>query len=305
MSAQYFRFSARTTADPQRSLLLEQLLARADKFAPVTDWRNDAFRVLAPPGSAKPAVAAAALFADRGAMQAAWVCIATPVHYLAEMNNVRLAAEGMPGLRFDEAETLALDFNRVWSDSGICMMAGRCADLYCIFDRALEVTMRDPEDVVGRHIEEYLPVGGSAPVLKQLMSEIEMWLFEHPVNGARAARGLIPITGLWLWGGGEGVDSLPAIQGFCAGKDVFFNALTPTASTPGAAGSGVIVMPDAPGGDAWRAAESQWLAAALAQLRQGVIARIELSAGARGFCLSARASLRFWRRRKPWWEWFA
>ena len=304
MSAQYFRFSARTAAEPQRCPLLEQLLARADKSAPVSDWRNDAFRVLAPPGVSMPAVAAAALFAERGAMQAAWVCMATPVHYLAEMNNVRLAAEGMPGLRCDEAETLALDFNRVWSDSGIRMTAGRSADLYCIFDRALQVTMRDPEDVVGRHIEEYLPVGGGAPVLKQLMSEMEMWLFEHPVNGARAARGLQPITGLWLWGGGVGVDSLPAVQGFCAGKDVFFNALTPNASTPGAAGGGVIVMPDVPGADAWRAAEP-WLEAALAQLREGVISRIDLSAGARGFRLSTRASWRFWRRRKPWWEWFA
>ncbi len=234
-------------------------------------------------------------------MEAAWVCIATPVHYLAEMNNVRLAAEGMPTLRPDEAETLALDFNRVWSDSGTRMMAGRSAVLYCIFDRALEVTTRDPEDVVGRHIEEYLPVGGGAPVLKQLMSEIEMWLFEHPVNGARAARGLTPITGLWLWGGGDGRRLR------CPRSRVFARA-TMCSSAPltrQAAGGGVIVMPDVPGSDAWHEAESQWLKPAVAQLREGVISRLDLSAGARGFSVSARAILRFWRRRKPWWEWFA
>ncbi len=48
MSAQYFRFSARTPADPRRSLLLEQLLARADTCAASSDWRLDAFRVIAP-----------------------------------------------------------------------------------------------------------------------------------------------------------------------------------------------------------------------------------------------------------------
>jgi hypothetical protein len=300
VSAQYFRFTARTAADPRRSLLLEQLLARADKFAPVSDWRADAFRVIAPQAAAMPAVAAAALFADRGVMQAAWVCIAAPVHYVAEMHNVRLAADDLPTLRPDEAETLAIDFNRVWSDSGTRLMAGRSADLYCVFDRALQVTTRDPEDAVGRHIEEYLPVGAGAPLLKRLMSEIEMWLFEHPVNGARTARGLEPITGLWLWGGGAAVTSLPAIQGFCAGNDVFFKTFA-----QGAAGGGVIVMPDVPGSDAWRGAESQWLKPAVAQLRSGLISRLDLSAGARCFSVSARASLRFWRRRKPWWEWFA
>jgi hypothetical protein len=300
VSAQYFRFSAHPPADPRRSSLLERLLARADTFALSSDWRVDAFRVIAPQAATMPAVAAAALYADRGAMEAAWVCIAAPVHYLAEMNNVRLAPEGMPTLRPDEAEALALDFNRVWSDSGTRLLAGRSAVLYCIFDRALQVTTRDPEDAVGRHIEEYLPVGGGAPLLKQLMSEIEMWLFEHPVNGARAAQGLPPITGLWLWGGGTAITSLPTIQGFCAGNDVFFNAFTRQA-----AGGGVIVMPDVPGSDAWREAESRWLKPAVAQLREGVISRLDLSAGARCLSVSARALLRFWRRRKPWWEWFA
>lgn len=303
MSAQYFRFSARTPPDPRRSLLLEQLLARADTSASSSDWRLDAFRLIAPPAASMPAVAAAALFADRGVMEAAWVCIAAPVHYLAEMNNVRLAAEGMPTLRPDEAEALALDFNRVWSDSGTRLLAGRSAVLYCILDRALQVTTRDPEDVIGRHIEEYLPIGGGAPVLKRLMSEIEMWLFEHPVNGARAAQGLAPITGLWLWGGGTAITSLPTIQGFCSGNDVFFKAFTQQAA--GGGGGGVIVMPDVPGSDTWHEAESRWLKPAVAQLREGVISRLDLSAGARGWSVSARAILRFWRRRKPWWEWFA
>jgi hypothetical protein len=297
---QYFRFSARIPEHPQRSLLLEQLLARAASFAPVGDWRADAFRLIAPPASSIPAVAAAALYADYGAMNASWVCMATPVHYLAEMNNVRLAPEGMLALGPLEAEALALDFNRVWGNSGTRLMAGRSANLYCIFDRALQVTTCDPADVVDRHIGEYLPAGGDAPVLKQLMSEIEMWLFEHAVNGARAARGLPAITGLWLWGGGVGLESLPKIQGFCRGVDVFFNAFA--AHPPG---GGVIVMPDVPGSDAWQDAESRWLTPAVAQLREGALSRLDLSAGARCFSVTARAASRFWRRRKPWWEWFA
>ena len=301
MSAQYFRFIARTAADPGRSPVLEQLLARADGFVAVSDWRNDAFRIIAPQGARMPAVAAAALFAERGPVEGAWVCIAAPVHYVAEMSNVRLAPDGLLALRLAEAEALTVDFDRVWGDSGTRLMAGRCADLYCIFDRALQVTTCDPQDVQNLHIAEYLPAGPDAPALRRLMSEIEMWLFEHAVNGARGGQGLQPITGLWLWGGGAPIASLPKVQGFCAGDDVFFNAFTGMVS----GGGGVIVVPEAPGTDAWRDAESHWLGPAIAQLRSGKISRLDLSAGTRCFSVTARASRRFWRRAKPWWEFFA
>ncbi|HWW30389.1 MAG TPA: hypothetical protein VNY80_10265 [Steroidobacteraceae bacterium] len=302
MSAQYFRFIARPAADPGRSPLLEQLLARADGFVPVSDWRSDAFRIIAPQGARMPAVAAAALCAERGPVEAAWVCIAAPVHYVAEMSNVRLAPDGLLTLRLAEAEALAVDFDRVWGDSGTRLIAGRCADLYCIFDRALQVTTCDPQDVLNLPIAEYLPAGPDAPALRRLMSEIEMWLFEHAVNGARGGPGLEPITGLWLWGGGAPLASLPKVQGFCAGDDVFFHIFAGGVA-PG--GAGVIVVPEVPGTEAWRDAESRWLGPAIAELRSGKISRLDLSAGTRCFSVTARASRRFWRARKPWWEFFA
>ena len=304
MTAQYFRFLVRAATDPQRCLLLEQLLARAGDFLPVSDWRADGFRIIAPRAARMPAVAPAALFADRGVMEAAWVCLAAPVHYVAEMSDVRLAQDGILALRPDEAEALALDFNRVWSNSGTCLVAGRSAALYCIFDRSLQVTTRDPGEVRNRHIEEYLPAGSDAPVLRRLMSEIEMWLFGHTVNGARAAHGRLPITGLWLWGGGAPIASLPQVEGFCAGDDAFFNAFPDEAPDEGSR-SGVIVVPEVPGSDAWQNAEQRWLKPAVAQLRSGRISRLDLSAGARCFGVTARGSRRFWRRRKPWWEYFA
>ena len=46
------------------------------------------------------------------------------------MSSVRLPAEGMLSLTPAEAGTLAVDFNRVWNDSGIRMTASRAAHLY-------------------------------------------------------------------------------------------------------------------------------------------------------------------------------
>ena len=313
MSSHYFRFIHRAV-HRQRSALLEQLLARADRAVAVADWRADAFRAIAPPTIGMPGVAAAALYAERGPVDAASVFLATPVHYLAELSNVRLPADGILSLRPPEAEALAVDFNRLWSDAGIRMLSGGGADLFCAFDQPTEAATADPEDVLDRHIADHLPAGAAAPRLRQLMSEIEMWLFEHPVNRARIAQAAPVLSGLWLWGGGPALASIPAVNGWTVGTDPLFKAFAarpepPRAgaypSVPPHAAAGVVVTAAEPGTDAWHDLETQWLARSLADLRAGRIERVDLSAGQRCFSVGARWHWRRWRRRQPWWEWFA
>jgi hypothetical protein len=299
VSSQYFRFLSRS-AEPRRSALLEQLLARTDAFRPVSDWRAEAFRLLAPQTASVPAIASAALCADCGAVDAAWVCLATPVHYVAEMTSVRMPQDGILSMTPAAADALAMHFNQVWNDSGIRLMTGGSARLYCIFEQTLHVTTRDPQDVLDRHIEEYLPAGADAPRLRRLMSEIEMWLFEHEANNSRARANLPRMSGLWLWGGGTPLASLPNIQGWAAGDDVFFSAFKGEKSH-----SGVIAASQVPGSEGWHEVESRWLKPAVAQLRAGILARVELSADDRCFTVNAQAMRRFWRRSKPWWEFFA
>ena len=313
MSSQYFRFVVRDSAR-LRVPLLEQLLARADGWAPVSDWRAEAFRVIAPQAACMPAVAAAALYADRaavetGAVDAAWVCVATPVHYVAEMSSVRLSQDGMLSLTRAGADSLAADFNRVWKGSGIHMTAGRSAQLFCSFDREMQVVTRDPEDVLGRHIEEFLPAGADSGRLRQLISETEMWLFEHDANRARTRLGAPVVNGLWFWGGGAPIASLPNLQGWAAGDDLFFNAFSGRTGAERVPRdekfpSGVVAAACAPGSESWQALESRWLRPALIELRAGRIERLQLSAADRCFTLTARGLRRIWRRRKPWWESF-
>ena len=317
MSSQFFRFVVHDSAR-LRVPLLEQLLARADDWTPVSDWRAEAFRVIAPQADCMPAVAAAALCADRaavdaaaveaGAVDAAWVCVATPVHYVAEMTSVRLGGDGMLSLTPAAADTLAVDFNRVWKGSGIHMTAGRSAQLFCTFDRGMQVVTHDPEHVLGRHIEEFLPTGADAARLQQLISETEMWLYEHDANRARTALGLPVINGLWFWGGGAPIASLPNVQGWAAGDDPFFSAFSVRTNAERVPlhekQSGVVAATCAPGSEPWHALESRWLHPAIFKLRARRIERLQLSAADRCFTLTARGLRRIWRRRKPWWESF-
>jgi hypothetical protein len=311
-STRYLRFTANSAASPQRSLLLERLLARADASVPVTDWRADAFRVIASGGVLMPGVAAAPLYADFGAVPGASAFIATPVHYVAEMNNVRLSAAGVLSLSASEARALAADFDRLWHDAGIRLLAGRAGALYCVTDRPMPAITQDPQQVQGRHIEHHLPAGPAAPRLRQLMSEIEMWLFEHPVNRTRIADAAPAVSALWLWGCADVASSLPPVAGWAAGDDPFFRAFSARPDTSRSAdaddeprpGSGVAVIGVAPGAAEWGGIESRWLERSVADLRTGRIERLELSAAERKFIVSARWRHRFWRRPRPWWEYF-
>jgi hypothetical protein len=297
LTSLYFRIRAAAAA-PQSWPLLERLLARADAKVPVTDWRADAIRSQALSGQAlspEPfAAGPVALIAASGQVDGAWACIATPVHYTAEMSNVRLARDGILRLGAERAAALALDFNRVWRDSGIHLGVGKFADLFCIFDRPLAVATQDPERVLDRHIEGFLAQGADAPRLRQLMSEMEMWLFEHPAMG-KPARGARPVNGLWLWGGGvtRGATTLPAGLR-CSGDDAVFSYFGGDVSR-----GGIVIA----GGGANAAARE--LEPAVGRLTSGELERILISAGDFCYAVSRRGLRRFWRRgRRPWNEYF-
>ncbi len=312
----------------QRAPLLERLLARADGCTEVADWRLEAYRVLADGSEAAPAVGPAALHAalrfgaGASASRSATAYVATPVHCVAAMTNVRLPPGGVLRLESAEAAELADDFNRVFAAGAQRLIAAPDGSLSCVFESGVMATGADPLSVVGHDIHGFLPSGPGGASVRRLMCEIEMWLFEHRVNQRRAAAGALSITGLWIWGGGPTVARLPSLRGWMLGADPFFAAwpalaAAGLAAAPGfaaaprliaasglAGGSGVIVAPDLPGSAAWNEAQVAWLLPVLASLRSGRIARLELCAGQRRYSLSARWRWRLWRRSRPWWEFF-
>lgn len=305
MSTHYYRFTRldavnRDRAPPPRTPLLERLLARAGEPNEITDWRADALRLVAPT-AAIPGIAAAALFAEQGSSEGASVFIAAPIRYVAEMSSVRMPADGILHLPRSEADALAADFNRVWDGAGVRLLAGRFTDLYCVLDQAVNAATHDPEDVRGRPIDAYLPTGSGSPRLRRLMSEMEMWLFEHAVNRIRSARSVPAVSGLWLWGGGAPATSLPVIAAWSMGDDPLFKAL---GAGRDAAASGVAVVASDPGTAEWRDLESHGLQRSFADLHSGRIDRLALSAGHRCFSVRGRWNWRPWRRHRPWWESF-
>jgi hypothetical protein len=55
-------------------------------------------------------------------------------------------------------------------------------------------------------VDRWLPRQHQAQAVRKLQNELQMLLYTHPVNDARAARGLLPITSFWV----SGTGNLPA-----------------------------------------------------------------------------------------------
>jgi len=303
LSILYFRFAARSSDGAQRSPMLERLVARAGDPSRVEDWRIEALRVIAPDAQRLPSIAAAIVpEVASGADPAAWACIATPVHLSAGMRSVTMAGDGILNLAPGEAAALSADFNRVFGGAGVRLSVGRGALLACLFDDWIEAATRDPEEVAGNDVFGFQPTGPDGARLRRLMSEMEMWLFDHAVNRARSSQERQPVTGLWLWGGGPAGEALPAVRGWCAGQDPFFAAFGSEYEYPRAAGGGVVVCAEQPGSNEWHDVERRWLVPAATALRSGRLKRLDLSAAGRRFSVWKGSNLRFWRRPRPWWE---
>jgi hypothetical protein len=303
LSTLYFRFAARSSDRVQRSPMLERLVAQAGDPSRVEGWRIEAFRVIAPGAQRLPSIASAIVpEVGSGADPAAWACVATPVYLSAGMRSVTMAADGILELAPGEAAALSADFNRVFAGAGVRLSVGRGELLFCLFDDRIEAATRDPEEVAGKDVFGFQPTGPDGARLRRLMSEMEMWLFDHAVNRGRVAQERQPVTGLWLWGGGPTGEALPPVRGWCAGQDPFFAAFGSEHEYPRAAGGGVVVCAEQPGSNEWLDVERRWLVPAVAALRSGRLKRLDLSAADRRFSVGKGPYLRFWRRPRPWWE---
>lgn len=68
-----------------------------------------------------------------------------------------------------------------------------------IWDRGEVVELTPPHDILGQHINEYLP---QQAALKEMMHKSYDILNNHPLNVERAKKGLNKANSIWFWGAG-------------------------------------------------------------------------------------------------------
>jgi hypothetical protein len=309
---------------------LEQWVARGDIAPTPGGWRQWLQRELAgPEHAALPAASVAgAGVRELPADRALW--LATPVHMVAGLDTVRVHPAGLLRLDAGEQRVLQDDFARVFAGSGWSLHATGRRELLLtgpIPQADAAVRSADPALWLGADPRAGLPSGPGANALQRFGAELEMWLHEHPVNLARAGRGLLTASALWLWGGGAvaragGAASRPARPMRVWADELFMDGLAhcaglrveplpqrwPQRGTDFAGTEDLLAvcsLGTAPDERSLRTLDSDWIAPALAAWRAGQLRTITLLAADRAVTLRRsppRSMLRMFRRVRPWWE---
>lgn len=115
--------------------------------------------------------------------------------------------------------------------------------------------------VAGAHVDDWLPRGPQARVLRRLQQEMQMLLYTHPVNEARERAGLSPVNSFWVSGAGR----LPADP---TGRG--FPALPPHLQVDDSLREPALQDDARAWAARWEAIDSQRLTPLLAQWKQGL-----------------------------------
>ena len=326
------RLARESQATLPRLPALERWLARGVTERDAGDWRGWLQRHFAVGDARALPLASIAGVAVAGVPTDRPLWLATPVHFVAGLDTLRVHPAGLLTLSNDEQQDLARDFARVFAGSDWSLHATGRRELIIAGGASGGVSCSNPAQWLGTDPAAGLPRGEGAAPLRRLGAELEMWLYEHPINQARTGRAALNASALWLWGGGAQVAAAQASvtdEWSAWADDLFVDGLTTLTgaamnprslqwissrqwnSASRASGDTLVVgeLGNDLSAEALAALDRDWISPALEQWRRGafggVYDRATLLVGTRAVTLT-RATLRaVWRRLRrpqPWWE---
>jgi hypothetical protein len=304
-------------AAPAQELLLARGRRSDGKAGTLEDWYSDAFDIA---GRPLPAGALTALAFEQDGGAAHWLR-ADPVHLRADRDRLLLLPSAGFELSMDEAQQLCAALNGHFSAQ--FTLHAFSPDRWGLrSEAAMDLRTRPPLELAGRDVDAELP----DKRFHALLNEIQMALYQHPVNTARDARGAPVVNSLWPWGAGRLPGAARTPWQSVSADDPVALGLAKLASlrhrAPGAGatswlerapmdGRHLVVLdalrPAAALGDGdalarrLRALEEQWFAPLLEALRGGRIGMLTTHVPDAGASFeTVRGDLRrFWRRPRP------
>jgi hypothetical protein len=294
---------------------LDLLLARADSVA---GFGADAAGALCARFGAAASAPYALAADDPGWDRGGYWMHADPVHLRPDRDQLRLFDAANLGISRDEADALVAELNAHFSADGLRVVAPAASRWYLHVQEPPDLVTRPLERVIGRSVDGALPQGPDALRWASLMNEVQMLLFQSPVNERREREGRPAVNGLWTWGGGQW-QALSSV-----GSPLHVVADDPLArGLAEAVGASIVPLDGAPKPAAgvtlvhWRSLQrcvldsdqegwvgaverlDRWLAPLLANLKAGRIAALVLDPCDGSSRRATRAALRrLWRRPK-------
>lgn len=135
---------------------------------------------------------------ENPAAHAFWI-YATPVNMLLGRDSFFLTDPAETNISDDESTALIDSLNQHYAGMGICFYLVNSVWFLGLDDHP-NITTTPIDLVKGKDVADYFPQGEGALTWHKLQNEIQMLLFNHPINGAREAQGLPIINSLWCYG---------------------------------------------------------------------------------------------------------
>ncbi len=120
-----------------------------------------------------------------------------------QLQRTQLVMQPVNAVESEEAAQLCAALNEHFSGQGMEFVAPHPQRWYVRLSAMPAVRTVPLSQACGRDVRGVLPDGEEGARWQQLFNEIQMLLFSHPVNEARAVRGALPVNSLWLWGNGN------------------------------------------------------------------------------------------------------
>jgi hypothetical protein len=142
------------------------------------------------------AIRAAELGLDR---DQAWAWV-SPVHWEIGAAAVTMTSPARLRLSDDESRTLLAAMLPYFRQDGIDLVfdaADRWLARSALFEGLASASM---DRVAGQSVTPWMP---PLPLLRRLQSEMQMLLYQHPLNDARLAAGALPVNAFWVHGSGR------------------------------------------------------------------------------------------------------
>ncbi|KGD87880.1 hypothetical protein JL37_25190 [Achromobacter sp. RTa] len=140
--------------------------------------------------------------------EAVW--LAELVHLALGADQATLLDPGLMDLRAEETAALLETALPLFEGTGFAAEPLSPGRWRLRLPDGLRPQTASPLAVAGQRLNDWWRQDAQTRPWRRLLNEIQMAWHDHPVNDARAARGLPPVNALWLYGGGSPWPVAPA-----------------------------------------------------------------------------------------------
>ncbi len=134
-----------------------------------------------------------------GATPQAWM---TPCHWQIGMNDVVMADPDHLHLSNEESQQLLQAMQPFLLEDGLQVTWHSALRWHAQGPLLADLVCASLDRVIGQNVKHWMQGGPAARPLQRLQSEMQMLLYNHPVNDAREARRQHTVNAFWLHGAG-------------------------------------------------------------------------------------------------------